>query len=241
MLRDLPRTVVGVLVLAVLIIASFWILRPFLLSFVWAMMIVVATWPLMLKLQARLRRRAPAVMVMSLAMLLVFFAPVVLMIQTLAENTDTIVGWIHALEGSEIPPPPAWVQNIPLVGDKVRVRWTDRLADAGKGALPHASRPTPPMPRSGWHAAGSVGVLAFQLLLTLIISVILYSTAKPRQQLPAPSAAAWPATAATRGAARRRGDSRGGTGRRRHCVGADGARRHWPASPASRSRRADRR
>jgi predicted PurR-regulated permease PerM len=162
-------------VLAVLIIASFWILRPFLLSFVWAMMIVVATWPLMLKLQARLRRRAPAVMVMSLAMLVVFFAPVVLMIQTLAENTDTIVGWIHALEGSEIPPPPAWVQSIPLVGDKVASAWT-AVADAGKGAL--AARITPyAADAAKWlaRAAGSVGVLAFQLLLTLIISVILYS------------------------------------------------------------------
>ncbi|MFI4931087.1 MAG: AI-2E family transporter YdiK [Burkholderiales bacterium] len=174
-MRDLSRTVLAVLLIAVLIVASFWILRPFLLALIWAMMIVVATWPLMLKLQARLRRRALAVAVMSLAMLVVFFAPVLLMIQTLAENTDTIAGWMHTLSTSPIPPPPDWVQGIPLVGDKVAAGWT-AIADAGKGAL--AARITPyATDAAKWlaHAAGSVGLLAFQLLLTLVISVILYS------------------------------------------------------------------
>ena len=60
-LRDVPRTVLGVLLIGVLIVASFWVLRPFLLSLIWAAMIAVATWPLMLKMEARLRRRWLAV------------------------------------------------------------------------------------------------------------------------------------------------------------------------------------
>ena len=52
MLRDLPRTVLVVLLILVLILASFYILRPFLLSAIWAMMIVIATWPLMLNAAA---------------------------------------------------------------------------------------------------------------------------------------------------------------------------------------------
>src|SRR5215831_11107375 len=86
MLRDVPRTVLAVLLIVILILASFWILRPFLLAGIWAMMIVVATWPLMLKVQVVVRSRGLAVTVMSLAMLMIFFAPVVLMIQTLADN-----------------------------------------------------------------------------------------------------------------------------------------------------------
>src|SRR5262245_11284891 len=80
MLRDLPRTVLVVLLIGVLIAASFYILRPFLLSIIWAMMIVISTWPLMLKLQGHVRRRSLAVTVMSLSMLVVFIAPVLLMI-----------------------------------------------------------------------------------------------------------------------------------------------------------------
>ena len=107
MLRDLPRTVLVVLLMLVLILASFYILRPFLLSTIWAMMIVIATWPLMLKLQGHVRRRAVAVGLMSLSMLVVFIAPVLLMINTLADHSDTISRWGHMLANSPIPPPPA--------------------------------------------------------------------------------------------------------------------------------------
>jgi len=175
MLRDLPRTVLALLLIGVLIIASFWILRPFLLSLVWAMMIVVATWPLMLMVQARLRRRALAVAVMSGAMLLVFFAPVVLMIDTLADNTDTISRWVHLAASAPIPPPPEWVRGLPLVGDKLAGMWT-AIAEAGKGEL--AARVAPyATDAAKWLArvAGGVGLLGIQLLLTVVFSVILYA------------------------------------------------------------------
>ena len=175
MLRDVPRTLLAVLLLMALIVASFWILRPFLLSVIWAMMIVVATWPLMLKLQTRVRRRAVAVTVMSIGMLLVFFAPVVLMIDALADNTDTIAGWAHTAATAPIPPPPEWVRGLPLVGDKIASVWT-AIAEAGKGEL--AARVAPyATDAAKWlaRAAGSLGLLGVQLLLTVVISVILYS------------------------------------------------------------------
>ena len=50
--RDLTRTTLSVLFIGMLIAANYWILKSFLPSFVWAVMIVVATWPLMLRLQA---------------------------------------------------------------------------------------------------------------------------------------------------------------------------------------------
>src|SRR6516225_6663603 len=87
---ELTRSVLAVLLIATLIAASFWILRPFLLAVVWATMIVVATWPLMLKVQSALRRRTLAVAVMTAAMLIVFIAPLVLAIQALVDNMDTI-------------------------------------------------------------------------------------------------------------------------------------------------------
>ena len=173
--HDLSRTVLAVLLIVALIVASFWVLRPFLLSVIWAMMIVVATWPLMLKLQTWLRRRALAVAVMSGAMLLVFFVPLLLAIQTVADNTDTIAGWMHTLATSPIPAPPEWVQNIPLVGAKIADTWA-AIADAGKGEL--AARIVPYATGTAkWlaAAAGSVGLLGIQFLLTVVISVILFT------------------------------------------------------------------
>ena len=62
-LKSSPRGPVWALVLSAgLIAACFWIVRPFLGATIWATMIVVATWPSMLSLQARLgNRRAAAV------------------------------------------------------------------------------------------------------------------------------------------------------------------------------------
>jgi predicted PurR-regulated permease PerM len=44
----------------VLIAASLWILRPFLPALIWATMVVVATWPLMLRVQRRFGNRRAA-------------------------------------------------------------------------------------------------------------------------------------------------------------------------------------
>ena len=74
--RDLTRTVLAVLVIGGLILASVWILRPFLAPVIWATMIVVSTWPVMLAVQGRLwNKRWLAVTVMTIALLLIFVAP----------------------------------------------------------------------------------------------------------------------------------------------------------------------
>src|SRR5262252_6121208 len=131
---DLTRTVLSVLLIAVLIGTSFWVLRPFLLAAVWAAMIVVATWPLMLLVQASVRRRTFAVIAMTVAMLLVFVVPLVLAIQALVGNMDTITEWLRAVPTAKIPPPPEWISRVPLVGTRVAEYWTE-VAAAGTSEL----------------------------------------------------------------------------------------------------------
>jgi len=172
---ELTRTVLAVLLIGILISASFWVLRPFLLSVVWAAMIVVATWPLMLKVQARTRRRSFAVVVMTGTMLLIFVVPLVLAVQALVGNMDTITGWMRALPTAKIPPPPDWVSGIPLVGEKINARWTD-VAVAGTGEL--LQRLEPFMNDAAkWLAGafGSVGIFAIEFLLTVVIAAIMYA------------------------------------------------------------------
>ena len=71
--QDLTHTTLAVLFIGGLIAAAFWILRPFLGALIWAAMIVVATWPLMMRAQRLLwGKRALAVAVMLVVMLLVF-------------------------------------------------------------------------------------------------------------------------------------------------------------------------
>jgi predicted PurR-regulated permease PerM len=91
---EVARTTLAVLFIGLLIAASGWILRPFLPALIWATMVVVATWPVMLRVQRQFgNRRAPAVMVMTLLVLLVLVVPLSLAIATLVENAQQIVSW----------------------------------------------------------------------------------------------------------------------------------------------------
>jgi predicted PurR-regulated permease PerM len=87
---DLTRIVLGVAAIGGLVAASFWILRPFLPAVIWATMIVVATWPALRAVQARLwGKRGLAVAVMTLLMLTIIVAPVAVGVATVVENSGT--------------------------------------------------------------------------------------------------------------------------------------------------------
>ncbi len=173
--RDLTRTVLAVLFIAGLIISSFWILRPFLGAIVWATMIVVATWPVMVAVQARLwGKRGLAVTVMTLALLSVLIVPFSLAVGAIVANVDDIVGWAKSLATLKVPPTPAWVGSLPFIGDKAAQAW-DQVAAAGiEGLAVHAA------PYVGnvisWFVSevGSFGLVLLQFLLTVIISAIMY-------------------------------------------------------------------
>lgn len=48
---DIAQVLLSVLFLAIMIVACLWIVQPFILGFAWAGTIVIATWPVLLKLQ----------------------------------------------------------------------------------------------------------------------------------------------------------------------------------------------
>jgi predicted PurR-regulated permease PerM len=174
--RDLTRITLGVAAIGALTLASFWIVRPFIGATIWATMIVVATWPVLIAVQARLGgRRWLAVAVMTGVMLLVFIVPFMLAIGTLIDNADRISGWVTTILTATPPPAPAWLQNVPLVGPRLAEIWND-LVDAGaSGLMPRLQ------PYAGGAAqwflkeAGTLGGALLQFLLTIVITAIMYS------------------------------------------------------------------
>jgi len=173
--HDLARTTLAVLAIGGLMIASLWILWPFLPALIWATMIVVATWPLLLGLQERLwGRRWLAASALTLALLLVFVLPFTLAIAAVVANAEEIAGWAKSLSTLKLPPPPDWLQSVPVVGEKLFSSWRD-LAASGPDEL---ARLLTPYAREAmhWFAAevGSFGLMAVQFLLTVVISALLY-------------------------------------------------------------------
>ncbi len=54
---ELARVTFGVLFIGLLLAGTLWVVRPFIGPTIWATMVVVATWPLMLRVQDRLGGR----------------------------------------------------------------------------------------------------------------------------------------------------------------------------------------
>jgi len=112
--QDLPRIVLGVLFILVIGVASLYILQPFLPAVIWATMIVVATWPFLVMLQARFGgSRTLAVTTMMLLLLVIVIAPLVMLITSIVGQAQHL----SEMRGLEItiPGPPGWVASIPWV------------------------------------------------------------------------------------------------------------------------------
>ena len=174
--RDLTRTVLAVLIIGGLIAASIWILRPFLAAIVWSTMIVVTTWPILRRLQSVLwDKRWLATTIMTVALLLVFVVPLSAAIGTIVANADTIVDWANRLSDVKLPPPPAFVEKIPIVGEKAATVWREYAAK-GSDELAEIVRPYA-IRLTRWFVAevGSFGLVSLQFLLTVVISAILYT------------------------------------------------------------------
>jgi predicted PurR-regulated permease PerM len=173
--RDLTLIVLSVLLMLLLISAVFWILRPFLLSVAWSVMIVVATWPAMLRVHAMTRRRSLAVAVMSGLMLIVFVAPVILAVLAVFNSMDSITASIHALQTATIPAPPDWISRIPLVGNRIAEGWTSIAALSKDELLSRVAPYAADAVRWLAGAFGSIGIVALQLLLTVVVSIVLFT------------------------------------------------------------------
>lgn len=173
---DLARLILAIVAIVGLIVGSMWIMSPFFTSIVWATMIVVACWPLMLRVQSWARgRRGLAVAVMTLLMLAVFIVPLMLAINTIVDNADTLVRWGRMAAHFELPPPPAWVATLPLVGERVAEIWAGlRAAGADelvKRAAPYAGR------GAQWVAgqASGIGMLLVHFLATVVIAAVMFA------------------------------------------------------------------
>jgi predicted PurR-regulated permease PerM len=173
---DLTRTTLAVLFISFIIAANFIILKPFLPSFVWAIIIVVATWPILLRLQSVLGgKRGAAVAIMTLAMLSLLIVPIAFAVVTISDNAERVTALVKSVETQGLPSPPEWVTGIPLAGPKIAETWSE-LASAGREGL--AARLAPYTGKIvSWFVdqAGGIGMMIVQFLLTVIIAAILYS------------------------------------------------------------------
>ena len=132
---DLTSITLKVLFITGLLVASFWVVQPFLPAVVWAMTLVIATWPLMLTVQKAVGdRRGTAVCIMIAALLLVLILPFWLAVSTIVTNLDQIGDLARKLLTMRVPAPPDWLASVPLIGAQFANVWS-RLSNMGVGDL----------------------------------------------------------------------------------------------------------
>lgn len=174
--REIPRTVLAVLAMLLLIVSALWVLRPFILAIVWATMIVVATWPQMIRLQRRFAgKRSLAVAAMCVILVLFLVVPLLLAVVALVGSLGEIPRWVEALKTMQLPDAPAWIAGIPLVGDRIGHAWQELLAEGADGLLVRASPYGAEVARWLVGEAGSLGNVVVQFLLTVVIAGVMYA------------------------------------------------------------------
>jgi predicted PurR-regulated permease PerM len=196
---DIARILLIIVILSLLIFGSLYIVRPFLPALIWATMIVVATWPVMLGIEKRVGgHRWIAVTVMLVGLIVVIVLPLYAAVSTIAQHGGDIIVQAKSLPSYTLPAPPRWLQSVPLVGERVAREW-QRLSDAGPGGILAQVQPYAIIAVK-WllSHAGAVGALVIHLLLTVITAGILYARGEAASVLVARFAAR---IAAERGAA----------------------------------------
>lgn len=170
---DLSQSILSMIFIISMSVVSFLVLHPFILGFSWASMIVIATWPIMLKIQNLLwGKRFLAVATMIIILLLLFIIPVFFVVNSLIATSIPLIHWFssNTLEFPEL----VWLQDIPIIGKKIFTSYQELLNGDG-GELIREVRPY--MGRTTEFIisqAKNCGLFFIHLILMLFFSVILY-------------------------------------------------------------------
>ena len=173
---DLGRITLSVVFIGGLIAGVTWILRPFLGAFVWAVMIVVATWPILGRVQRALwGRRGLAVAVMSIALLAILLVPLGIGIDAILTHSGEIPDALARLAAAQLPAAPPWVASVPLVGPLVADGW-NRVAGPGTAQLADLLSPYVRDVASWFvHRAGGIAFVLVEFVMVVVLSAVLYA------------------------------------------------------------------
>ena len=120
----------GLGLLTLLLLGCLLVLRPFLSSLLWAVVLSFSSWPLYNRLLRLLKnRRTLASIVMTLGMVLILLLPFVIVGVTLADNVNELTAAAKRLMQEGPPDPPAWLAKVPAVGKQATEYWKSLQAD----------------------------------------------------------------------------------------------------------------
>ena len=165
---------IGLVVLALIAVGCLVVLSPFFSAILWAVVVVVATWPLFQHLKGGFNGRvALAATLMTLLLSIVVVLPLVLVVLSVEGDVARVAGLVRGLIADGLPPPPSWLTGVPVLGPMLLDRWDHLLLDPAESAA--AVRRALDQGRLWLLQVGvSAGSGLLHLILSLMIAFVLY-------------------------------------------------------------------
>jgi predicted PurR-regulated permease PerM len=166
--------IAGIALIAAIVMGCVLVLRPFISAILWASILCFATWPVHELLLRWLRgRRNLAAGIMTALLSLVLIIPFLVVGLTLTDNIRGAMAQFDTYRETGIPGPPAWVEKVPLVGQRISDYWLQSTVDA-KPAMDWLK---PRLQTTGlWLLNHSLDFArgVFQLVISVLIAFFLY-------------------------------------------------------------------
>jgi len=132
-LRTKVEQAMGWMLIVALLLGCFIVVRPFVSSLLWAVVLSFATWPIFRRLVRWFGgRNTLAALVMALGMVLILLVPLVVVGSSVADNVKDLAAATRRWVDAGPPEPPAWLLKVPLVGAKATAYWQSLASDTAK-------------------------------------------------------------------------------------------------------------
>lgn len=172
--HDLLKLIINLLIIGLFIVITYLIISPFLFGFFWAVMVVIVTWSLMLKLQHRLfDNRLLASTIMTLLISLVFIIPFIFIITSITKNASFLIESVKNLSAHQLPEL-NWLASIPEVGGELHQKWLALKSDDASELINTIQPYIGTVVTWSVGQAANVGLFIFHGAIMITFSALLY-------------------------------------------------------------------
>jgi len=168
------KNLASIAAITLLAIGCLYVLRPFLAAILFAAAVVISSWPLYLRLLARMNgRRTIAALTLTLSLLLVVILPIALVAYNLADDVGRLYDQLKTAVDTGHVEPPSWLRQLPLVGE-----WGDKyvreLVSSREQMMDLAKRMLEPARHYLLDGSILLGAGVAQMSLAAFVSFFLY-------------------------------------------------------------------
>jgi predicted PurR-regulated permease PerM len=157
-----------------LVVGCYMVIRPFLIAFIWGVIISISTRGLYRRCLRMVGGRAKlAAALAALFLVAVLLIPIAALALNLADGIPKLTVWFDGIITGGLKEPPSWLEGLPLVGRRAAEWWRSVAADPN--LLREQLKPLfGPVKTFMVAAVGGIGVGLIQFALALVVTGLLF-------------------------------------------------------------------